>query len=108
MGALLVGVAAAKAYSLAWDVSLYAMNHLGGHVAVANLDGEPLPHAIALLVGQAPSNFSLSASPWIDRVPGVPAGVPSQLLQRRPDILEAERNLRAALAEFANNCGVPT
>lgn len=49
-GPLLVGTAAAKAYAAAWDVPFYAVNHLGGHVAVANLEGEPLPHAIALLV----------------------------------------------------------
>ncbi|NMB22452.1 MAG: tRNA (adenosine(37)-N6)-threonylcarbamoyltransferase complex transferase subunit TsaD [Corynebacterium sp.] len=49
-GALLVGASAAKAYAAAWDVPFYAVNHLGGHVAVANLDGEPLPHSVALLV----------------------------------------------------------
>lgn len=49
-GALLVGASAAKAYAAAWGVSFYGVNHLGGHVAVANLEGEPLPHAIALLV----------------------------------------------------------
>ena len=49
-GALLVGASAAKAYAAAWGVPFYGVNHLGGHVAVANLDGEPLPHAIALLV----------------------------------------------------------
>ncbi|SQG51804.1 O-sialoglycoprotein endopeptidase [Corynebacterium ulcerans] len=49
-GALLVGASAAKAYAAAWDVPFYGVNHLGGHVAVANLEGEELPHAIALLV----------------------------------------------------------
>lgn len=49
-GALLVGASAAKAYAAAWDVPFYGVNHLGGHVAVANLEGEPLPHSIALLV----------------------------------------------------------
>ena len=49
-GALLVGASAAKAYAGAWGVPFYGVNHLGGHVAVANLDGEPLPHAVALLV----------------------------------------------------------
>ena len=49
-GALLVGASAAKAYAAAWGVPCYGVNHLGGHVAVANLEGEPLPHAIALLV----------------------------------------------------------
>lgn len=49
-GALLVGASAAKAYAAAWGVPFYALNHLGGHVAVANLDGETLPHSVALLV----------------------------------------------------------
>lgn len=49
-GALLVGASAAKGYAAAWGVPFYGVNHLGGHVAVANLDGEPLPHSIALLV----------------------------------------------------------
>ena len=49
-GALLVGVAAAKAYALAWDVPLYAVNHLGGHVAVDTLEHGPMPASVALLV----------------------------------------------------------
>ena len=49
-GALLVGASAAKAYAAAWGVPFYGVNHLGGHVAVANLEGEELPHSVALLV----------------------------------------------------------
>lgn len=49
-GALMVGAAAAKAYAAAWGVPLYAVNHLGGHVAVATLAGQELPHTVALLV----------------------------------------------------------
>ncbi|MDT9408257.1 tRNA (adenosine(37)-N6)-threonylcarbamoyltransferase complex transferase subunit TsaD [Corynebacterium rouxii] len=49
-GALLVGASAAKAYAAVWGVPFYGVNHLGGHVAVANLEGEELPHSIALLV----------------------------------------------------------
>lgn len=49
-GALLVGVAAAKAYATAWDVPLYAVNHLGGHVAVDTLEHGPMPACVALLV----------------------------------------------------------
>ncbi|MDU0478752.1 tRNA (adenosine(37)-N6)-threonylcarbamoyltransferase complex transferase subunit TsaD [Staphylococcus chromogenes] len=49
-GALLVGASAAKAYAAAWGVPFYGVNHLGGHVAVANLEGEKLPHSVALLV----------------------------------------------------------
>lgn len=49
-GALLVGAAAAKGYAAAWGVPFYGVNHLGGHVAVANLGGTTLGHSIALLV----------------------------------------------------------
>lgn len=49
-GALLVGVAAAKAYSAAWDVPFYGLNHLGGHVAVDTLEHGPMPPCVALLV----------------------------------------------------------
>ena len=49
-GALLVGASAAKGYAAAWGVPFYGVNHLGGHVAVANLDGASLPHSVALLV----------------------------------------------------------
>ncbi|MQA62505.1 MAG: tRNA (adenosine(37)-N6)-threonylcarbamoyltransferase complex transferase subunit TsaD [Actinophytocola sp.] len=50
-GALLVGVAAAKAYAAALDVPLYGVNHLAGHVAVDTLEHGPLPEpCLALLV----------------------------------------------------------
>ncbi|HUH71258.1 MAG TPA: tRNA (adenosine(37)-N6)-threonylcarbamoyltransferase complex transferase subunit TsaD [Mycobacterium sp.] len=49
-GALMVGVAAAKAYSAAWGVPFYAVNHLGGHLAADVYEHGPLPECVALLV----------------------------------------------------------
>jgi N6-L-threonylcarbamoyladenine synthase len=49
-GALLVGVAAAKAYSAAWGVPFYAVNHLCGHLAADVYERGPLPECVALLV----------------------------------------------------------
>lgn len=49
-GALMVGVAAAKAYAAAWNVPFYAVNHLGGHLAADVYDHGPLPECVGLLV----------------------------------------------------------
>lgn len=49
-GALMVGVAAAKAYAAAWGVPFFAVNHLGGHLAADVYDHGPLPECVGLLV----------------------------------------------------------
>ena len=62
MGALLVGVAAAKALAIGLGVSLYGVNHLAAHVAVDSLEHGPLPEpAVALLVSGGHSSLLLVA-----------------------------------------------
>ncbi len=55
-----------------------------------------LEHAIATLIGQPPAAFSLPPRPLDTRPPDIPPGLPSQLLERRPDIAAAERRVAEA------------
>jgi multidrug efflux system outer membrane protein len=55
-----------------------------------------LEHALAVLVGEAPSRFELAAADWNTALPVIPAGVPGTLLTRRPDVSAAQQAMLAA------------
>jgi NodT family efflux transporter outer membrane factor (OMF) lipoprotein len=57
-------------------------------------------HAVAVLIGKPPANFSLPPLPLTAPPPPIPVGVPSELLERRPDIAAAERQVASANAQI--------
>jgi NodT family efflux transporter outer membrane factor (OMF) lipoprotein len=66
----------------------------------AKIQRQILEHAVAVLVGKQPAVFSLQPAAMRSDVPTVPPGVPSTLLERRPDVAEAERKMAAANAQI--------
>jgi NodT family efflux transporter outer membrane factor (OMF) lipoprotein len=80
---------------------LSAQSSLDGAKAVdVDLDQQraKTEHAIAILAGQTPASLTLPPAPWTLTLPQIPAGVPSTLLQRRPDVASAERSAASANA----------
>ena len=98
----------AAGVALLSDVSLAESQLASAQAQAVDLESQRalLEHAIALLTGRTPAQFSLppatAAQPFALQLPATPPGLPSQLLERRPDIAAAER--RAALANA--NIGV--
>jgi NodT family efflux transporter outer membrane factor (OMF) lipoprotein len=79
------------------EATLQAVQSQAINVGVARSQFE---HAIAVLVGANPSEFSIPVKPVLTNAPPVPVGVPSALLERRPDIAAAERKMAAANAQI--------
>ncbi len=69
--------------------------------AAAQLARAQLENAIAALIGRRASDFRIAArAEWNTTIPDIPTGVPSALLQRRPDVMAAEHNVAAANANI--------
>jgi NodT family efflux transporter outer membrane factor (OMF) lipoprotein len=79
------------------EATLQAVESQAINLGVARAQFE---HAIAVLVGANPSQFSIPVKPLLTNAPAVPVGMPSALLERRPDIAAAERRMAAANAQI--------
>jgi NodT family efflux transporter outer membrane factor (OMF) lipoprotein len=79
------------------EATLQAAQAGATNVGVARAQYE---HAIAMLVGKAATGFSIPVKPMTVAPPPIPVGMPSELLQRRPDVAAAERTMAAANAEI--------
>lgn len=77
----------------ALDSAISAATNLG--IARAQYE-----HAIAVLIGTPPEGFSIPMKPLTAEPPVVPVGVPSQLLERRPDVASSERTMASANAQI--------
>ena len=69
-------------------------------LAAVRLERAQLEHAIAVLLGRVPSGFTLDLGQLAGAPPPLDAGLPSKLLERRPDVSRAERNMAAANAQI--------
>ena len=80
-----------------------AQTQLGGaqsQLIAVGVTRATLEHAIAVLIGKAPADFALAPATLGAAVPVLPAGMPSALLERRPDVAAAERQMAAANAQI--------
>ena len=87
----------------AGDVSELDVARLRSEVAATESEAlaldrrrQELETALAVLVGDLPSNLNVAEIPWMDKLPAVPAGLPSAMLERRPDIAAARASYQAA------------
>ena len=75
------------------------LNTAKAQVIDAGIQRQQFEHALAILIGKAPATLTIPEAPALIAVPQIPVGVPSALLERRPDIAAAERRMAAANAQ---------
>ena len=92
------------------DQARVQLSSIQTQLADAQLQRQQAQNAIAVLIGVAPENYSLPVRALSAEAPNIPVGLPSQLLQRRPDIAGAERRVAAANADIgiARSAWFPT
>lgn len=82
------------------DQSILQLANARTQAADMHLKRAQLEHAIAVLVGEIPSSFTLKPAPLEAKVPPIGTALPSALLERRPDVAAAERRAKAANANI--------
>ena len=76
------------------------LNQVRSQRDALNIQRAQMEHAIAALLGQTPEGFRIAPDPTLEAPPTIPAGVPSQLLERRPDVIASERSMAASSAQI--------
>lgn len=76
------------------------LNQVRSQRDAMHIQRDQLEHAIAELLGRPPEGFHIAVDTSLEAPPTIPAGIPSQLLERRPDIISSERSMAAASAQI--------
>ena len=76
------------------------LNQVRSQRDALHIQRDQLEHAIAELLGRTPEGFHIAVDTKLEAPPSIPAGIPSQLLERRPDIVASERSMAAASAQI--------
>lgn len=98
----MVGNQYAQGVASRTDTASALMRHSSAQLQLADARAErsQLEHAIAVMLGKPPAEFSIAPAPFNPVVPEVPAGLPATLLGRRPDVRASERRMASASARI--------
>jgi len=82
------------------EQSIAQLNATQAQLYTARITRSKLEHSVATLIGKRPADFSIDVEPFNMKLPNIPVVLPSELLQRRPDIAVAERKMAASSARI--------